>query len=202
MPISVVVLVAAVANTLGSMMTLPQVVRLARTKQVAGVSATWAALSMVVNAWWLVYGLAVRDPGIVPVSLLAALAYLVILITLHRLEGATISTSLLGPVAGVVALPALGLVLGGWDAAGVVLGALYGVQLAPAVITAFRSRDVAGIAPGTWLLAWVEASLWGIYGVARDDAGLVVLSVMGVLMSSAVLARLAWRAPVSRILSG
>ena len=95
----------------------------------------------------------------------------------------------------IAAVPLLALALGGWVAAGLTLGALYGIQLSPAVVAVYRSPDVGGVSIATWLLAWTEALLWGVYGFARVDAGIVALAVTGTLMSSLVLARLFVRRP-------
>jgi hypothetical protein len=84
----------------------------------------------------------------------------------------------------------IALVIDGWATAGIALGALYGIQLSPAVIAVHRAPDVSGVAPMTWMIAFVEAALWGIYGFAGTDAGLVTLAATGVVASSLVLVRL------------
>ena len=197
MSISFEIIVAAAANLLGTVMTLPQAIRLVRTRRLAGVSATWAALSVTVNAWWLVYATGVGDPAIVPVSAVSVAGYLTILVAMRRFGGGNLPTSGVAPLSATVLLPLAALAIGGWEAAGMTLGVLYGVQLAPAVLGAFRSSDLAGVSPGTWLLALLEAALWGVYGSAADDLGLVVLAVVGAVMSALVLGRLAWAAPAA-----
>ncbi len=47
----------------------------------------------------------------------------------------------------------------------------------------------------TWAIAFAEAVLWGVYGTARADVGLVTLAATGVLMSTLVLVRLVLRRP-------
>ncbi len=107
---------------------------------------------------------------------------------------ATIRTMITASVAiGVVPLAAV--LLGGWVVAGVVLGALYGVQLSPAVVAVYRSVDVSGVSLATWVLAFTEAALWGVYGVVRIDLGIVALAVTGSIASLLVLARLIARRP-------
>lgn len=191
MPIVLELLVVVAANVLGAAMSLPQVVRLLRTRQVSGVSPAWAALSVVTNLWWLAYGVGVGSWAIVPVAAVSVLGYTAILAALAAFGGLVSGrTGVLVPVLAVAGLPALGLVLGGWAAAGVVLGALYAVQLAPAVLGAYRAADLRGVSGGTWGIAWLEAALWGVYGIAAGDAGLLALAVAGLAMSSLVLARL------------
>lgn len=190
--------VVVVANLLGGAMALPQAFKLVRSRRVDGVSPVWAGISASVNGWWAAYGWATGDFGIVPVSAVSVMAYLAIAGCLVRFgpagagrTAATIGTSVL--VAAVV--PLLPLATGGWVATGIVLGALYGVQLTPAVVAVHRAPDVSGVSAATWGLAFLEAGLWGVYGVARLDAGLISLAVTGLTASALVLARLFVRRP-------
>ena len=190
--------VVVAANVLGGAMALPQAAKLIRNRRVDGVSPVWAGISVAVNAWWAVYGLGIGDVSIVPVSVVSVMAYLAITVALVRYgEASPIRT--IGLMAGsgaVVALvPLLALVVDGWSAAGVVLGALYGVQLSPAVVTVYRAPDVSGVSAATWGIAFAEAALWGVYGFARLDAGLLTLAATGLAMSALVLARLFLRRP-------
>jgi hypothetical protein len=95
----------------------------------------------------------------------------------------------------VTTVPVLAWAIGGWIIAGVALGALYGVQLSPAVAAVYRTADVSGVSLATWVLAAAEAALWGIYGTATLDIGLLTLAGTGVFMSCLVLARLFIRRP-------
>ncbi len=69
------------------------------------------------------------------------------------------------------------------------------MQLSPAVVAVYRAPDVSGVSAATWGIAFAEAALWGIYGLARLDAGLITLAVTGLVMSALVLARLLLRRP-------
>lgn len=198
MTLDLLTLVVVAANVLGSAMALPQAVKLVRSRRVDGVSPTWAAVSATVNAWWAAYGIGVGDLGIVPVSAVSVMAYLAIAFALLRYGTAprrrTIAT-MAATSAAVALVPILALVLDGWTAAGVALGALYGIQLSPAVVAVYRAPDVSGVSTATWGLAFAEAALWGVYGIARLDAGLVTLAGTGLLMSTLVLVRLVLRRP-------
>lgn len=191
-------LVVAAANLLGAGMAVPQARKLVRDRRVQGVSVTWAAASVTVNAWWIGYGLGVGDVGIVPVSIVSVMAYLVIVAAVVRFSAAS-SWTTLRPVISVTvlltALPVGVLVVADWTSTGIVLGALYGVQLAPAVVGVYRSPDVSGVSVTTWIIALVEAALWGVYGTAIVDVGLLALAATGTVMSSLVLARLVVRRP-------
>ena len=193
MPIDLLTFVVVVANVLGGAMALPQAAKLVRSRRVDGVSVTWAGVSATVNAWWAIYGVGVGDLGIVPVSVVSVMAYLAIVVALFRFGAAShprIIATMAASSAAAALVPALALALDGWATAGVTLGALYGVQLSPAVVAVYRAPDVSGVSTATWGIAFAEAALWGVYGVARLDAGLVTLAATGLFMSTLVLLRL------------
>ncbi len=186
-------LVVIGANVLGAAMAVPQALKLVADRSVAGVSSAWAGVSAIVNAWWGVYGFGVRDWGIVPVSVVSVTAYLLIIVALVRFDPRPrwdVLRPAIGTATAIGVIPLAVVIVGGWSTAGVVLGALYGVQLAPAVLVVYRVADVSAVAVATWVIAFAEAVLWGVYGFARLDTGLVALGATGVLMSSLVLARL------------
>lgn len=198
MELTTLTLVVIAANVLGAAMAVPQARKLLRTRRTDGVSVTWAAVSATVNAWWGVYGIAVDDFSIVPVSIVSVGSYLVITIGVVRFATTSPRTSLPPALAAVLAvstIPLIALAVDGWVSAGVTLGALYGVQLLPAVLTVYRTIDVSGVAIATWAIAFVEAALWGVYGFVRTDVGLLTLAATGVVMSTLVLARLFLRRP-------
>ena len=200
MPTPLITTLLVVANVFGAGMALPQAVRLVRTRDIRGLSGVWAGVSVSMNLWWLVYGLANRLWGLVPVSGIALAIYLVISIVYARETGPTPhrTTETRGPVGGrAIAIGiALGmaptpfLLLGGWTAAGLAIGVGYGLQLLPAVVSAWRTRDLRGIAPSTWTMAWAEAAIWIVYGWYVGDIALLVGGGSGVAMATAILVRL------------
>jgi len=178
------------ANVLGATMALPQALRLVRTGRCDGVSGGWAGLSLAMNLWWLSYGLALGLWSLVPVSAVAAALYVVIAVTWIRLRGrAALRQVALGFAVGLFPVPFL--MVGGWSVAGLAVGVGYGVQLAPAVVAVFRTHDLRGVAAGTWLMAWIEAAIWLVYGLTLADGALLIGGASGVVLSTAVLARLA-----------
>lgn len=196
MSVSLLMLVLVAANLLGAAMAVPQAWKILRTGTSGGVSLSWAALSATVNAGWGWYGFGVGDLGIVPVSLASVLAYLLIalLVARHRRQRSAIVRATVAAVAGALSVALAGW-LAGWPAVGIALGALYAVQLSPAVVSVYRTFDVSGVSVSTWVIGFVEAVLWGVYGLVRLDIGLMALAVGGVFMTGLVLARLAVRRP-------
>jgi uncharacterized protein with PQ loop repeat len=183
--------VAVIANVLGASMALPQARHLARTRCVDGISASWVGVSVALNAWWFAYGIAAGVWALIPVSGISLALYVTIAVLLVKALG---RRSLIGIGVGafglgMVPLPAL--LLGGWTAAGVAIGLSYGIQLFPAVVAAFRTRALTGIAPATWILAFVEALLWLVYGTGIADMALAVSGAVGAVLAGAILVRLA-----------
>jgi uncharacterized protein with PQ loop repeat len=180
-----------VATVLGSWMAFPQARRIARTRRVDGVSATWIGVSLAINAWWLTYGLVAGVWALVPVSVISLLLYGVMawffVLSVGRAGMPGLALGAFG--LGMVPLPFL--LIGGWELAGVAVGLSYGVQLLPAVVASLRTSALSGVSSTTWIIALVEAALWLVYGVGVGDVALTLAGLVGVAMASVILVRLA-----------
>ncbi len=178
------------ATVLGSWMAFPQTRRLLRTRRVDGVSAAWIGVSIAINTWWLAYAFAADVWAVVPVSLLSLVLYGVMAVVF---TGSVGRRSLVGIAAGFFGLgmiPLPFLVVGGWSLAGVAVGFSYGLQLLPAVVASCRTSDLSGVSSATWLIAFVEAALWLVYGAGVGDPALVLAGAVGAVMASIILGRL------------
>ena len=184
-------LIVVVATVIGSAMAFPQARRIARTRHVDGVSATWIGVSLAINGWWLAYGVAADIRALVPVSVISLLLYAVMahyyLLTVGRRGFGGLALGVF--VLGMVPLPFL--LVGGWTLAGIAVGLSYGVQLLPAVVAAMRSSSLSGVSSTTWIIASVEATLWLVYGIAVADLAVILGGGVGVVMAGAILVRLA-----------
>ncbi len=184
-------LIVIVATVIGSAMAFPQARRIARTRQVDGVSATWIGVSVAINGWWLAYGLAADIWALVPVSVISLVLYS----TMAWFYVSSVGRRALAPMAvgvfvlGMVPLPFL--VAGGWQLAGIAVGLSYGVQLLPAVVASLRTRLLSGVSSTTWIIAATEAALWLVYGLAVADLALILAGAVGVAMAGVILVRLA-----------
>jgi uncharacterized protein with PQ loop repeat len=179
------------ATVLGSWMAFPQARHIARTRRVDGVSAAWIGVSLAINAWWLTYGLVAGVWALVPVSIVSLLLYGVMawffVLSVGRAAVPGLALGLFG--LGMVPLPFL--LIGGWELAGVAVGLSYGVQLLPAVVASLRTSALSGVSSTTWIIASVEAALWLVYGLGVGDAALTLAGLVGVVMASVILVRLA-----------
>jgi len=197
----VINLIVISASVLGSGMALPQALKLARTQNVDGVSAVWIGVSMAINIWWTIYAVHEAVWALLPVSVVSLTLYLgMAVIYLRSVGKSSIPGFAVGAfVLGMAPLPAL--LFGGWEAAGLAIGLSYGIQLSPAVFAAYRTRDLAGVSPGTWMISLAEALLWLAYGAIIADAALLAGGTVGTVMAAAILMRLVAVGSVSALIS-
>lgn len=128
---------------------LPQLARLRRTGDTAGVSWTWAALTSLNNGAWTGYfALSRLWTALVP-SVSATLLAGILAAFLVRHDGLPRRAAI--AVSGWAALLTLAGGLTGRAGLGVTLTASFILQTAPSVWKAYRSDRVTGISGGTWL---------------------------------------------------
>lgn len=175
--------VTGIAVVLALTQPVPQVVRVLRMRSVAGISGTTTWIGFAVNAAWVAYGVA---RGLVPLAVLSGAyvgGYLII--------GALLVRAGNRRGIGVGALAGLGFaalaVAGGWLLLGTVLAMATLPQFLPQVVEAWRSDDLTGLAPGTYLVGALDGVVWGGYGVLVADAPLVLYGVIMCSVAAAVL---------------
>jgi uncharacterized protein with PQ loop repeat len=167
---------------------LPQLRKLRRTDDTAGVSWPWAALTSVNNAAWLAYFAASAYwAALVPASSATLLAG-ALAVMLARRGRATAQPAVL--ISAWAALLAVAFAVAGRSGLGTLLTAAFVVQVTPSVWTAYRTARPTGISPGTWLLIFGELSCWTIFGVHKSDPRLMILGLTGVTASLLMLARI------------
>jgi uncharacterized protein with PQ loop repeat len=169
---------------------LPQISKLRRTGDTAGVSWPWAALTSVNNAAWLAYFVlsgywAALVPSCSATLLAGALA------TMLALRGQAKARPAV--LVGVwVALLAAAFTVAGRTGLGTLLTAAFVLQVTPSIWTAYRTARPSGISQGTWLLILGELSCWATFGVHKSDPRLITLGATGVAASLLMLTRI-WR---------
>jgi uncharacterized protein with PQ loop repeat len=196
---------------------LPQLVRLWRTGDAAGVSWSWAALTCVGNGGWIAYFAAFhRWTALVPAISATALAGVLALALGRRSAERPGATDTIGAPTGSTTRARPGVTIGvmivigwatllalAWVAAGprglgIVLTGSFVLQVTPSVWSAYRTERPTGVSRGTWLLILAELSCWGLYGLHISDPRLIVLGATGVIASAAVLLRVRAR-PLSHV---
>ena len=148
-------------------------------------------MSLAINGWWLTYGLVAGVWAVVPLSIISLLLYGEMAWFYVASVGRPALPGLALGVFGLGMVPLPFLLVGGWELAGVAVGLSYGVQLLPAVVASLRTSELSGVSSTTWIIALVEAALWLVYGVGVSDIALTLAGLVGVVMASVILARLA-----------
>ena len=168
---------------------LPQLARLRRTGETAGVSWSWAALTSINNAAWAGYfALSGFWTALAPAISATVLAGALAVMLARSGTGFPRRPAAL-TLAWAALLTAAG--LSGRAGLGAALTAAFGLQVTPSVWTAYRADRTTGIAIGTWLLILGELLCWGVFGLYESDPRLIVLGATGVTASLLVLARAA-----------
>jgi uncharacterized protein with PQ loop repeat len=166
---------------------LPQVLKLARTDDSAGISWSGAALTSLNNAAWFVYFTLSRFwTALAPASSATVLAGLLAVMLGKRGEMRTRAALLIGIWAACLGA---GLVLAGIAGLGTLLAASFVLQVSPSVWTAYRAPSPSGISRETWLLSLGELLAWAFYGFHKSDPRLIVLGCTGVTASALILIR-------------
>ena len=162
---------------------IPQPVQLFRTRDTAGVSPLAALNATIAAVGWLIRGLEEHQPVVWIVSLAALVPSL---ITVGLLARKTTMSDL--GWAATWALLLAGLWLGGALAVGLAAGVL--VTQGPQVRKALQEEDLSGLTPATWWLSVLDATTWGVYGLALGDAALLSYFIVLLTCSIVVLLRL------------
>jgi uncharacterized protein with PQ loop repeat len=181
-------LLPLVATAFGIPQYLPQITKLRRTRDPAGVSWSWAALAGVDNAAWFAYFASSGYwTALVPSSAATVLATTVAVL-LARL-GRARARSAAWVCAWAVLLVGAAAVAG-TQGLGALLTAAAVVQVMPSIVTAYRTRRPTGVSAGTWRLTLGEVSCWAAYGLHRCDPRLIALGATGIAASLLMLARI------------
>jgi uncharacterized protein with PQ loop repeat len=167
---------------------LPQIVKLRRTDDIAGVSWAWAALTSVNNAAWFAYfAVSAYWAALVPSSSATLLSGTVAIMLVRRGQGAARPAVLISAWVGILIA---GFAVAGRTGLGALLTGAFVVQVTPSIWTAYRTDRPTGISQGTWILILGELSCWAAFGLYQSDPRLIVLGFTGIAASLPMLARI------------
>jgi uncharacterized protein with PQ loop repeat len=167
---------------------LPQLLKLRRTDDTAGVSWPWAALTSVNNAAWFAYfALSAYWAALVPSSSATLLAGALAAMLARRGRATARPVVLVGAWA---MLLAAAFAVAGRAGLGTLLTAAFVLQVTPSIWTAYRTARPTGVSQGTWLLIFGELSCWATFGVYKSDPRLIVLGLTGAAASLLMLTRI------------
>ena len=166
---------------------LPQILKLRRTGDTAGVSWSWATLTSINNAAWFCYFMASGYwTASLPSTAASTLAGTVSVMLVRR---GALNREAIRWICAWAGLLALAAALGGRVGLGTLLAAASIVQVAPSLWTAYRTAHPTGISKGTWALGCGELSCWLAFGLWKTDPRLITLGATGVLAGILMLAR-------------
>ena len=178
------------AVVLAVALSVPQVVKLLRTGHAAGVSVAATANSTISFGAWTVYAAVVQD-GWLFASSLVGLPGQALAVCIAWRCGAE-RRQLWLPVTWLALLGAVTAsdVVLGTGLAAVVVGASVLWYVTPALVQAWRSPDVSGIAAGSWWVLVAEGAIFLAYGAVTGEPAMTVYGIVCLLGSGGVLLRL------------
>jgi len=168
---------------------LPQLIRLLRIKDAAGVSVDGSATASIVSTAWTTYGLLTDQPAVVVASGTPALVFALITIASLR-YGRSVREFRTAPVVFVVFVAVTS--YGGAIGLGVALtvGAL--IANTPHVIVAYREKDLSGVSAATWGLNATDGAIWVTYALLTGDVPILVNNFFQFSTSALVVVRRWW----------
>jgi uncharacterized protein with PQ loop repeat len=167
---------------------LPQIRRLAATRDTAGVSWSWAVLTCVNNAAWIAYFTLARYwTALIPSTSATLLAGTLAVMLTRRGRASPRPAGLIVTWAAML-ITACG--VAGRTGLGTLLTAAFVLQVAPSIWTVYRTPRPSGVSPGTWLLILGELSCWLAFGLHKSDPRLITLGASGVIASALMLVRI------------
>lgn len=178
------------ATAFGVPQFLPQMLKFRATRDSAGVSWSWAALTAVNNAAWIGYFALFRYwIALIPSCSVTLLAGTLLVMLTARGEARPRPAVMIGAWAGALAAV---YVLAGRAGLGTLLAAAFIVQVAPSLRAAYRTPDPTGISAATWVLILGELACFLAYGLYEADPRLIALGCSGVTASALMLGRICW----------
>ncbi|MFB9375506.1 SemiSWEET family transporter [Kineococcus gynurae] len=177
-----------VAAGLGIVTGVPQVVRLLRTPDASGLSYPSAVLGVLSSSGWLLYGLQLLDPAQLVANVPGLLCALATLVLIARRLGLRLAPAALAAAAWAGVLTAATL-LGGPVLVGIAATVVSLVKMLPQVLVVLSRTPLHGLAPGTFALTQLSATLWSVYGAATAQTSVTVCSVISLLLATVVLSR-------------
>jgi hypothetical protein len=175
---------------------LPQLLKLVKSGDRAGLSRWWAALTSINNAGWFYYFASFHIwTALIPAA--SAVVFAGILAVLLGRATLMSPLALAGLIAWAAILAATTLVVGR-DGLGTALTAASLLQVAPSLRVAYATRRPTGISRPTWSLVLGELLCWGLFGVYRGDPRLIALGCIGTIASVLMICRATFAVKSSR----
>ncbi len=163
-----------VATVVGTVLALPQLVRLVRTRNIEGLSLVGWQTALVLNVAWTVHGLSIGQLPQILSSSLALLTTVPILLLMTRELGRRVLPTVLPSLAVATAMIAVDLLLG--SAAYGIVAIFPGIAITAAQsVELVRAEHVRGVSPLSLVLGFVNLTLWAIWAALVNDSGTMIV---------------------------
>lgn len=161
------------ATIVGTFLAAPQLVRLARTGNVEGLSLVGWQTALVLNIAWAMHGINIGQLPQIISSSLALFTTVPILVLMSRALGRGVLPTMLPSFAVAAAMIAVDGFLG--SAAYGIAAIFPGIAITAAQsVELVRSEHVRGVSPLSMGLGFVNLTLWGIWSLLVQDPGTII----------------------------
>ena len=165
------------ATVVGTFLATPQLVRLARTRNVEGLSLLGWQTALVLNIAWAMHGINIGQLPQILSSLLALFTTIPILVLMARVLDRRVVATMLPSLAVAATMIAIDGFLG--SAAYGIAAIFPGIAITAAQsVELVRSEHVLGVSPVSTALGFVNLTLWFAWALlVRDPGTIIALSI-------------------------
>ena len=165
------------ATIVGTFLATPQLVRLARTRNVEGLSLLGWQTALVLNIAWAMHGINIGQLPQILSSLLALFTTIPILVLMARVLDRRVVATMLPSLAVAATMIAIDGFLG--SAAYGIAAIFPGIAITAAQsVELVRSEHVLGVSPVSTALGFVNLTLWFAWALlVRDPGTIIALSI-------------------------
>lgn len=161
------------ATVAGTFLATPQLVRLARTRNIEGLSLVGWQTALVLNIAWTMHGINIGQLPQILSSSLALFTTIPILVLMSRALGRRVLPTMLPSFAVAATMIAIDGFLG--SAAYGIAAIFPGIAITAAQsVELVRSEHVRGVSPLSMALGFLNLTLWVIWAVLVHDPGTVI----------------------------
>jgi uncharacterized protein with PQ loop repeat len=162
-----------VATFVGTILAVPQLLRLARTRNIEGLSLVGWQTALVLNLAWTAHGVSIGQLPQILSSSLALFTTVPILVLMTRELNRRLVPTVLPSLAVAAAMIAVDQCLG--SAAYGIAAILPGIAITAAqTVELVRAEHVRGVSPLSLTLGLVNLTLWMFWAVMVNDSGTVI----------------------------
>lgn len=162
-----------VATVVGAVLATPQLVRLARTRNIEGLSLVGWQTALVLNIAWTVHGINIGQLPQILSSSLALFTTVPILVLMTRALGRRFLPTILPSLAVAAVMIAVDLMLG--SAAYGIVAIFPGIAITAAQsVELVRAEHVRGVSPISLMLGFINLTLWMTWAFLVNDSGTMI----------------------------